>query len=269
MTFLQGFVLGTIQGVTEWLPISSQGITSLILVNAFHLPLSEAVFLSIWLHLGTMLAAVCYFWRDIVSLVKYLPVYIQDIRHGKTSSQGDLTTFLLIATLVSGAIGGPLLLLGLDRLELSDSIATAIIGVFLIVTGVVQKYSLGKRNQADKSPGMKDSLLVGVVQAFSALPGLSRSGLTISVLLFRRYRADQALKLSFLLSIPLVFVAEIGLLFMGELDFSPASFAGILGSFLLGLITIRGLMKFAFRVPFWGFCVFLGLLSLVPWLLSL
>ncbi len=269
MTFLQGLILGAIQGVTEWLPISSEGITSLVLVNVFHLPLSEAVFLALWLHAGTLFAAIYYFRQELVILARQLPAYVRDIRHFNTSPQSNLITFLIVATLASAAIGGPLLLLGLDKLEFSGSLATAIIGLFLIITGIVQKCALSKRNLEDKSVGLKDSLLVGVVQAFSVLPGLSRSGLTVSVLLFRQYRTEQALKLSFLLSIPVVLVAVVGLGLMGEVNFSSGAISGILSSALLGFLTIKGLMRFALKVPFWGFCIFLGILSLVPWLLSL
>jgi len=269
LTFLQGFILGVIQGITEWLPISSEGISSLVLVNIFHLSLSEAVFLALWLHLGTLLAAAYYFRQELVTLTRRLPTYVRDIRHFNTSPQGNLITFLIVATLASAAIGAPLFLLALDKLEFSGSLATAIIGLFLLITGIVQKCALSRRNMEDKLPGIKDSLLVGVVQAFSVLPGLSRSGLTVSVLLFRQYRAEQALKLSFLLSIPVVLVAVVGLGLMGEVNFSPGAISGILSSALLGFLTIKGLMKFALKVPFWGVCIFLGLLSLVPWLLSL
>lgn len=269
MTFLQGLILGAIQGVTEWLPISSEGITSLVLVNIFHLPLSEAVFLALWLHLGTLLAAVYYFRPELVNLARHLPAYIRDIRRFNISPQDNLITFLIVATLASAAIGGPLLLLSLDNLEFSGALATAIIGLFLIVTGIVQKCALSKRNMEDKPVGIKDSLLVGVVQAFSILPGLSRSGLTVSALLFRQYRPKQALELSFLLSIPAVLVTQVGLGLMGEVNFSSGAIAGILSSAFLGFLTINGLMRFALRVPFWGFCIFLGLLSLMPWIFSL
>ena len=248
---------------------SSEGINSLVLVNVFHLPLSEAVFLALWLHLGTLLAAISYFRRELVSLARYLPSYVRNIRHFNDSPQDNLTSFLTVATLVSVAIGGPLLLFGLDKLKFSGSVATAAIGISLIITGIVQKFAIGRNNVQGKSAGIKDGLLIGVVQAFSVLPGISRSGLTISVLLFRQYRTEQALRLSFLLSIPLVLVAQVGLSIVGEVNFGWGAIAGLISSALLGFLTIKVLMKFALRVPFWGFCIFLGLLSLVPWLLSL
>jgi len=77
MSFLESIVLGIIQGITEWLPISSEGISSLVMIQFFGKTLSEAIFYSLWLHLGTLLAAVLYFWQDVKKIVKTLPDYIK------------------------------------------------------------------------------------------------------------------------------------------------------------------------------------------------
>jgi len=112
--------------------------------------------------------------------------------------------------------------------------------------------------------GLKDSILIGVLQGLAALPGLSRSGLTVSGLLLRGYPGQHALRLSFLLSIPVVLVAAIGLAVLQRATLAPAVLGGLLGSLVLGFLTIKALMKLAFRVPFWSFCLLFGLLSLVP-----
>ncbi len=269
MTFVEGLLLGAVQGVTEWLPVSSQGINSLILVNIFRLPPSEAISLLIWLHIGTLFAAVCYFRKDVGDLVRHLPSYVRNIRDFNSSPRNSLITFLIIATVVGGAIGFPLLIVGLNEIDFSGSLATAIIGFLLIVTGVVQRFAFRKTKPGDKPIGLKDGLLLGVVQAFSILPGLSRSGLTTSVLLLRQYRAEQALRLSFLMSIPAVVIANVGLGLIGEVNFSPGAIVGILTSFILGIITIGVLTRVALRIRFWMFCIFLGLLSLLPWFLGM
>jgi len=269
VTFLQGLILGAIQGVTEWLPVSSEGISSLILINVFHMPLYEAVSLALWLHLGTLIAAIYYFRQELVTIIRYFPIYIRNVRHSNITPEVNLITFLIIATLTSAVIGIPLFLLGLNKIQFSGSTATAIIGLFLILTGIVQKCALRGKKVVDKAVSMKDCLLVGVIQAFSVLPGISRSGLTVSVFLFRRYNGEQTLKLSFLLSIPVVLVAVVGLSLIGDVNFNSGAVSGVLSSALVGFLTIKGLMKFAMKVPFWGICIFLGLLSLVPWLLTL
>ena len=261
--------MGAIQGITEWLPISSGGISSLVMIKVFHLPPSEAISQALWLHLGTLAAAVYYFRRELVAIGKHVPAYIKDLRHPDSSSQGSLITYLVVATLASLAIGGILFFLVLDRWQLPGSVVTATIGVFLIITGVIQRYAYANQNVENKVISVKDSLLVGIAQGFSVLPGLSRSGLTTSVLLFRRYANEQAFRLSFLLGIPSILLAEVGLTLTGDSNFSTGAIFGILASAVLGFLTIKGLMAFALRVAFWKFCIVLGVLSLLSLLFAL
>ena len=114
MNLIEPILLGIIQGVTEWLPVSSEGISSLVMMNFFGKSLSESVFLSIWLHTGTLLAALIYFRKDVWNLVKNLPKY-----SFRGNEYNDLTTFLIISTLFTGLVGAPLLLLGLEKIEIS------------------------------------------------------------------------------------------------------------------------------------------------------
>ena len=143
----------------------------------------------------------------------------------------------------------------------------AIIGVFLIITGLLQKYASRSLGEI-KRIGIKDALLLGVVQAFAALPGLSRSGLTVSAFLFRGYDGRQAIRLSFLMSIPTVMAAEIGLSLIDEVSFDLAAISGVITAFVFGFLTIDILMKIARRLAFWKFCLFLGALSLLPLLVE-
>jgi undecaprenyl-diphosphatase len=106
-------------------------------------------------------------------------------------------------------------------------------------------------------------VIVGIIQAFAVLPGLSRSGLTTSTLLIRKHDPEYALKLSFLMSIPAVLVAEIGLIIMQKAVFDIYSLVAILVSFLLGLLTLGSLLKIAQRINFGYFCIFLGLISIL------
>ena len=268
MSFIQGLVLGAIQGITEWLPISSEGITTLVMVNFFDLPFADALFLAIWLHLGTVLAAIFYFRHELYEIVRCLPGYVRDIRHANDSAQGKLVTFLLLGTIVTAAIGGPLVLFSLSNLNISSSLLTALIGVFLIITGLTQRFALRTKSADNKHLRIRDGLFVGIAQALSVFPGFSRSGLSVSALLFLRYNGEQALRLSFLLSIPLVLIAQVGLGIVKGITINEASVAGLLSSVVFGFLTIKALMKFALAVPFWAFCVVLGLLSLVPLLLG-
>lgn len=258
MNFLEPVLLGILQGILEWLPVSSEGVSSLVMMNFFGKSLSEAVFLSLWLHTGTLLAAMFYFREDLLGIIKNLPHY--KIRDGESCN--GLTTFLIAATVITGVIGAPLLFLGLDGLGFSFSLAMALVGALLVVTGLVQL--IGKKIRVTgKKLDLKDSVTLGIVQAFSVLPGLSRSGLTTSALLFRKYEAKEALRLSFLMSIPAVLAAEAGLLFIGKVAFDLYSAVALLFSFAVGLATIKLLMKAAERINFGWFCIALGLLAMM------
>lgn len=144
----------------------------------------------------------------------------------------------------------------------------AVVGVFLIITGVVQKYA-PRSSGTRTAVGIKDAFLLGVVQAFSVFPGLSRSGLTVSVLLFRRYDVKYAMRISFLMSIPVVLAAEVGLGLMNGVSFDLPVLSGIAAAGLFGILTIGALLRIAARIPFWKFCLGLGGLSLLPLLVEM
>ncbi|MCX6001729.1 MAG: undecaprenyl-diphosphate phosphatase [Chloroflexi bacterium] len=269
MDIVQGLVMGAVQGIAEWLPLSSEGICTLILVNFFHTDFKEAVYQAIWLHAGTLFAALVYYRKEVWDLSKHLPFYFRDIRNSFTLPPGDIINYLLIATAVSCVLGGPLLLLGIDQIQLRAVIVSALVGLLLITTGIVQKLAQRSTEYSpERTVGWKESVVTGIAQGFSVLPGISRSGVTISTLLFFRYSPAQALKLSFLLSIPAVFIAEAAILVTGKVSLVAGDIAGIISSFSVGLLAIYVVMKFAARIPFWAFCIFFGLLSLVPWLTS-
>jgi undecaprenyl-diphosphatase len=167
----------------------------------------------------------------------------------------------VISTLLTGVLGAPLFVYGLNEKEIPAMEMTMIIGGLLIVTCILQRFTAGFAASRTR-PGTKDAVLLGVVQSLSVFPGLSRSGLTVSALLFRRYEAIQAIRLSFLMSIPVVLAAEIGLALIDGIEFSLVVIAGVLTAFVLGLLTISLLIRIATRVAFWKFCVVLGIISL-------
>ncbi len=266
-SFFQSLVLGAVQGITEWLPISSEGINTLILLHFFHKPLTEAVGISIWLHTGTLLAALVYFRRDIAVLLRHLPQYVRERGASGGAESNTLITFLIISTLLTGVVGAPLLVFGLSQKAIPTGVVMAIIGVLLIITGVVQRYA-PRSSETKRNIRMKDAIVLGVVQAFSVFPGLSRSGLTVSALLFRRYDAKAAIKISFLMSIPAVLAAEVGLGLINGVSLTLPSMGSIVTAFLLGILTISALLKIATRINFWQFCIVLGGLSVLPVLIE-
>ncbi len=262
MSFFEPVIIGTLQGILEWLPVSSEGIISLVLMNFFGKTFSESIFLSIWLHSGTLLAAIVYFSKDIAGILKNIPEY--KIKDSKNYNR--LTTFLIISTVFTGIVGAPILIFGINEIEISLKVGMLIIGIFLMITGLLQKYSkIFVSNKKELS--IWDSVIVGLVQGFSVMPGLSRSGLTTSVLLFENYKPEKALKLSFLMSIPAILVAEIGLGILGEINISIYSIIAIFFSFIFGLATIKTLIRVAEKIEFGWFCIIIGILSVLSFFL--
>lgn len=264
MEFIQALILGIVQGLSEWLPVSSQGMTSLVMVNFFNRTLADAITYALWLHVGTLAAAILYFWSDVKSLWRSLPTLVMK----KADAHTSLLRFLAVTTIVSLVLGGILYFFVLDKLQVTGVLANAIIGVFLLITGVVQ---VAKRapTKEKKSLPLVDALITGVGQALAAFPGISRSGTTTAILLFRKFSAKEALRLSFLMSIPLTFVAMLVLLFEnGAFFFSFSSLAALLMSFLVGILTIKYFMKLAEKISFGYFALFFAIVLLVSSALS-
>jgi undecaprenyl-diphosphatase len=254
-------ILGAVQGIAEWLPVSSEGLLVLIQVNFFSLASIDAAIKSaLFLHLGTFLAALIYFRQDVWRLFRTV------FKFGQADSEVRQTIrFLLIATLLSGILGWFLLKLLVaveSDIITSSRVMTAIVALLLLITGLTQLASRrsGQRNISHLKSA--DSVLLGVVQGLAVLPGLSRSGLTVAALLLRKFDKVLALRLSFLLSLPIVLAGNI-LLNLPDFQFSPDKIVGLLSAFVFGLLTIHLFLKLAQKINFGLFVVLFGFLTFV------
>jgi len=259
---LEQIVLGSIQGIAEWLPVSSEGLIFLVKTNFFNNGedvikiAGEALFL----HFGTFLAALIYFRKDVFFLSKSLFNY-----KSTPSETRKILFFLIVATLISGVIGMVLLAIfskiGDDAESITKIITTAI-GILLLVTAGLQ-IKAGKGGQRRSGEIKKsEGVILGIVQAFAALPGLSRSGLTVSALLLHKFNEEDALKLSFLLSLPIVLGGNI-ILNLDKFVLTHASLMGLVTSFVFGILTIGVLLKIARKVNFGWFVFGFGVLTLL------
>ncbi len=282
MSIFESIILGAVQGIAEWLPVSSEGLIFLIKINFFNSGegVMEITSLALFLHFGTFLAALVYFWKDVSRLLKpsfLLPFLrgeygghsvmgiIKNATHIKRNTDIKLLRFLFFSTLISGSLGFTLLKVfeGFEETFFEKTkLITIVVGVLLLLTAFLQFKAKkgGKRFKEDLA--RDDSILLGLAQGFAVLPGLSRSGLTVSTLLLRKFNEESALKLSFLMSMPIVLAGNI-ILNINDTCISYSKLIALASSFIFGLITIDLLLKLAKKINFAWFVLVFGLLMIV------
>ncbi len=256
-------VLGTIQGIAEWLPVSSTSLLILTMQNLFghHDGFQVMTRHTMFLHIGTFLAAAIYFRKDIGHLIMALFRY-----RSQPKETQNLTVFLIVATVISGAIGlilRHLITQWTDQFSSTAKPITLVIGVFLLLTAWGQlkiKDLKGHKTLTDLS--VKDGVILGIAQGCAAMPGLSRSGLTVATLLLRNFDRAYALKVSFLMSLPIVLGANI-LLNLRAAAWTPLALVGVFTSFVVGLTSIHILLRLAQKINFGYFVLVFGILTIL------
>ncbi|MFW9967986.1 MAG: undecaprenyl-diphosphate phosphatase [Candidatus Thorarchaeota archaeon] len=249
-------IVALIQGLVEWLPISSEGQVVLFVYNIGSVPQNEIVSLVAWLHLGTALAVMARYPRVILEVL--------------TLKDRTLFRLLLIATVSTAMTAIPLyLFLKESFLVIHGEILNIIVGAFLLVTAIAlylpSREPAGSSVQTDE-PKELEATTAGLVQGVAVLPGLSRSGVTISALLMLRVDRETAFRFSFLMSVP----AVIGILIVEVLAGStiPPSIAPVdfllmeIIVFITGLLSMETLLRLARRVSFWKLCLILSLVAI-------
>ena len=256
MDFVQAAILGVAQGVAEWIPISSEGITVLLGAVFFRgVTITELVHFSLFLHLGTFLAALAYFYKDVWELLRGTLFYRRADKATK-----KLINFYITTTVVSGVVG-MLVLRAMRGLEDWISPTTrgvlVVLGGMLLITGVVQlrRRTNGERTAADV--GLTDGIVAGIAQGISVIPGISRSGMTVATLLLRGVDDKPSLKLSFIMSLPVVLAGNV-VLNTSEFVLTIQSLVSLVLAFIFGLLVIRYLLKAAERLRFGWFMLLFG-----------
>ncbi|MBI4894226.1 MAG: undecaprenyl-diphosphate phosphatase [Candidatus Aenigmarchaeota archaeon] len=258
MDVFQAAVLGLVQGITEWLPVSSKAMVTLSGKFLFGMPYQEALATAIFLHIGTLIAATIYLRKDLIQIFRSVLEKKMD---------RSMLKFLVAATLMTGVIAIPLLFFALNN-ELPEYLFTIIIGGFLLVTAFLQRSR--KDSKAETVLNTRKGIITGFFQGFAGIPGMSRSGTTITALIYQKLSIKDAMRVSFLMSIPAVLGAELMLPFLkggfvpGISEMVGAAVAGI-----VGFLTIGALLKLAAGTNFWKVCAFLGVIAIVLGLLTL
>jgi undecaprenyl-diphosphatase len=253
MNFLQAFILGTVQGLTEFLPVSSSG-HLVLFQNIFGLRENVLTF-DIAVHVATMIAVIAVFRKDVLEILK--------------RPLGKMTWLLVIGTLPAVLVG----------LTLKKSIETLFesgktLGMEFIATGIVlwlvESVRTGRKKQEETSA--VDALWIGTAQAVAILPAVSRSGLTIAGALFRGLNREFAAKFSFLLSIPAILGAAVldlpdaaaQVRATGTVGVPTASLViGMAASLVFGFIAIKWMIRVLTRGSLRGFAVYVIILGLL------
>ena len=269
---IEYIIIAILQGLFEWLPISSSGQVMIVSINFFGIPPEEAFSLSIWVHLGTTIAVLIKLRKDYIQIIKsVIPRRIE-----VDGSDIKKRNWLIFATIGTALTAIPLYLLfkfviieGFNATQ--GDVLTLVISGLLIVTGVVLltfRKKFGKKTIYTVSDRelIKDSSISGLIQGIAILPGISRSGLTVSTILFEKYDQDQSLKLSFLMSVPAV-LASIGMDIIFGSVFGTIDIFTILiitaVSFIVGYLSMELLLKIAQKINFSYFCILYGVISFV------
>jgi undecaprenyl-diphosphatase len=248
-------LLGAVQGLVEWFPLSSSGQISLTLQTA-GVPPVEALSTALWIHFGSLLAIVIRFRRDFASIA----------RSTLAGSDGDRPTgrFLVVGTIFTALTGIPVYLLFFEWFSNNPEgqIFTLLIGVLLVITGVVlvigARMARGMRKASDLI--WVDGAITGMAQGFAVLPGISRSGFTVAALLGRRIDKADALKLSFFLDVPAIFGA-MALTYEGSLVFTWPMLGAIAAAFVVSYYSMGALIDFARKINLSKFCLLYGSLA--------
>lgn len=275
MNFVQAILMGIVQGLSEFLPVSSSA--HLVFTSNFYkvfknIPIvaqsNEEVFFDIMLHLGTLIAVLIFFRKDVLDILRALISACK--KRDFSEHKAKLALYIIVGTLVTIALALPFN-------EIAEHLVyhPALVGGLLIITGGVlffSEYLSKKKDNKSDRVNLKQALLIGLAQGVAVLPGFSRSGWTMATGLFTGLDRQTAARYSFLLSIPIILGASMVYPII-KIDIAEAVgynwFAILVGtvvSGIVGYLCIKYFMKFIskFSLNVFGYyCVIMGVFTLV------
>lgn len=274
MNFIQAILMGIVQGLSEFLPISSSG--HLVFTSNFYKVFkgieivqhsNEEIFFDIMLHFGTLIAVLIFFRKEIADILKALWNGVKTKDYSDQNAKVGL--YILLGTVLTVVVAYPL-----EKVAEKLVYSPAIVGILLIMTGFILFYSeyRSKKIPTKSVVDLKSSIFIALAQGIAALPGLSRSGWTIATGLFNGLDRLTAARYSFLLSIPIILGASMVYPFI-KIDLHEALtynwnaiIAGTIVSGLVGYLCIKYFLKFVakFSLAIFGYyCVVVGILTAV------
>lgn len=275
MNFIQAILMGIVQGLSEFLPISSSA--HLVFTSNFYkviknIPIvqssNEEVFFDIMVHLGTLIAVLIFFRKDVLNILKAMWHAIKT--KNWEDKEAKLGLFIMAGTVIT-------VMLALPINEIAEKLvySPSIVGILLFITGFTLLYSEYKSKKLEEKKdevSLKTSILIGLAQGLAALPGFSRSGWTIATGLFCGLDRVTAARYSFLLSIPIILGASMVYPLI-KIDIHEAIqynwsaiIAGTVVSAIVGYLCIKYFMKFISRFSlaiFGYYCIITGIATAV------
>jgi len=252
----QIIVLAVVQGITEFLPISSSG--HLILIPAFTGWKDQGIATDVMVHVGSLFAIIVYFWRDVLSIL----AGVGDLARRKFTQRARLAAFIAAATVPAVVFGLILKWFGLlDKIRGIEVVAwnALIFGVLLYIAD-----EIGPRVKVMENITFKSAMIIGLAQAIALIPGTSRSGITMTAARFLGFERPEAARFSFLLGIPAI--AGAGILTLVEMNtqghsLPPGAFTAAILTFFSALAAIAFLMALVKRLSFTPFVLYRMLLA--------
>ena len=251
MSESSALLLGIIQGITEWIPVSSQGIVALVSTRISDAGPSDAIAIALWLHAGTALSAAIAMRGEIVSISR------ESMAAPRRLSAP--VRFLGVSTLVTAIVGVPLYLILGEIANLLGSAAMLLVGLAMIATAFTIRCGLweGERGRGDVTA--RDAIIAGVAQALAVIPGLSRTGLTVAVLLTRDCSHREAVVLSVLMGIPASLGAGLLAVSTSDTIVGWPAIVGMITAAIVGIVAIRAILAWANRVSLSRFIAAAGI----------
>lgn len=269
MSILQAIILGVVQGLTEFLPVSSSG--HLVLVeHLLNVPRANDITFEVFVHFGTLLSILLVFWKDILAILKSV-LNAFSPSHFNRQYYRENEHFRLALSIIVGSIPAGIIGLKYEHQITGAFTDPKLVAVMLVLTGLILFLTRLARPIEGKSVGIGTSFLIGIAQAIAITPGISRSGSTISAAMYLRISPVNAAKFSFLLSLPAVLgatllktkhVIEAGTLPIGALPL----IVGMVVAFVSGYAAIKYLLRVIERGKFSWFslyCLAVGILGII------
>ncbi|ADU30040.1 undecaprenyl-diphosphatase UppP [Evansella cellulosilytica] len=256
MTLLEAIIFGIVQGITEFLPISSTAhivITGMIFGYTF-----PGLSFEIYLHLASVLAVMIYFWRDLFQVISGFFRFIAK-RQREDRAQFFFGVYILIATAITGVLGKLLSDVAADSIKTPPFIAGALVITGLSLIFIERFHRIG--NKTEETMTFWDSILVGLGQTLAVIPGISRSGATLVVALLAGLDRETAVRYSFLLSIPVILGSTV--LAIGDFSSTMIEYVGTINlivsfvvTFVFSLLGIIWLISFLKKSKLTYFAVY-------------